>query len=236
MTKKSIQWATVGLLLGFCVPFFSLVYHSHYLYVSLLTPVTFALFGAVVGNIHDMLNQSKQSLETLVTTLRSQSMTDGLTGLFNHRHLLEEIGKEIERARRHGRPICGLMVDVDRFKRVNDRYGHLAGDTVLAELARLLSQSIRKVDVIGRYGGDEFMVLLPETGPDAARGVAERLKERVRGHAFEFPDRTPLRLTLSIGMAFVEQTADLDVMAFVDRCDKAMFKAKNTGRDRLENA
>ena len=203
-----------------------------YFGLMIFLPIVMAVFGAYVGNSADALAGKQENMETLLTLLRDQSATDGLTGLYNRRHVLHELDKEIERARRHGRPLALLMIDLDGFKAVNDSYGHLAGDRLLKEMAFALGGALRKVDIIGRYGGDEFLVILPEARLDVAQLVARRLSDAVRKHSFRIQDEVVL-LTASVGIACAENAEGLDPGNFIDKADKAMLEAKRRGKDRI---
>ena len=136
----------------------------------------------------------------LYAEVRKSSITDGLTGAFNHRYFYACLDEEYSKARRHNRPLALLMVDIDHFKRVNDAYGHLQGDAVLTELAGMLMDSIREGNVVARYGGEEFVLLLPETDEEGALTLAERLRGLVENHRFTC-DKGELRLTISLGVA-----------------------------------
>ena len=204
-----------------------------YAYMFFLTPLAFGLFGYYLGWLNDKISAQKKSYEALASVLKNQSMTDDVTGLYNHRHILEEAEKEIERAKRRRRALCGMMVDLDDFKLVNDVYGHWTGDIVLRQAAFLLSDSIRKIDIVGRYGGDEFLVILPETSYEAAKGVARRVQDTIRGHCFRNKVSGCLSLTASIGLFVFEDPSELDLPHFVEKADEAMFRAKQLGKDRI---
>lgn len=203
-----------------------------YVYMVLSTPTAFGIFGAYLGRLQDEIISQKQSLEMLNTLLKAQSMTDDTTGLFNHRHLMEEIEKELTRARRYKRFLSGMMVDIDNFKEINDYYGHLTGDSVLREVAELLKKSLRKVDIVGRYGGDEFLIILPETNGDVALAVAQRIQKDIQQHRFRTM-RDYITVSVSIGVVHFSDSKDFDKTAFVEKLDEAMYKAKSLGKDRI---
>ncbi len=159
------------------------------------------------------------------------AITDPLTGLFNRRGFFELGQREVERFRRFARPFSAIMMDLDHFKRVNDTYGHAAGDQVLIELANRLRSKIRDVDVIGRYGGEEMVIILPETDLQGAALLAERL----RGHVESAPmvtDRGPINLTISVGVAEYKPTTP-DLASLLDQADSAMYAAKQSGRNQV---
>lgn len=242
----------VGLILGLGAPIGGLLFralifrqfnfHSmvleiddkfyYYFYMAIITPLAFGAFGYYLGSLNDKIQSQKQKLESLMSVLEAQSMTDDVTGLYNHRHLLEEIEKEIERSKRHHHDLSAMMIDLDGFKQINDLYGHITGDSVLRETALVINQSIRKIDVVGRYGGDEFVVILPEAKIEAAKTVAERILENVRQHRFK-TKRDYVSLTVSIGIFSYEDSKDLDRAVFIEKIDEAMFKAKSSGKDRM---
>jgi diguanylate cyclase (GGDEF)-like protein/excisionase family DNA binding protein len=157
------------------------------------------------------------------------AITDGLTGLYNHRYLHERLSEELHRARELGRPLTALFCDLDHFKEYNDANGHSAGDAVLREVAHLIENSVRNVDIAARYGGEEFVVLLVETGREAALPVAERIRERISAAGFT-AHGTPL--TVSIGIAGYPEDAERRE-ALLDKADWAMYLAKRRGRDQV---
>jgi diguanylate cyclase (GGDEF)-like protein len=161
------------------------------------------------------------------------AITDGLTGLYNLRYFYEALEKEIQRSERYDRSVSLIILDIDDFKRYNDTYGHLAGDDLLVELARLMSKMTRRTDILARYGGEEFAIILPETETEGAVFAAERLLEKVRGHRFLMQDgQTIGRITISLGVATYPDYVD-SAKALVDAADKALLKAKRAGKNRL---
>jgi len=142
-----------------------------------------------------------------------------------------QLGKEIERASRFGRPLSLLMLDLDHFKSVNDTYGHPRGDAVLVELASRIRAQIREVDTLARYGGEELVLLLPETDATGAALTAARVCQVVRGRTFGRDDEPPLTVTVSVGVA-VFPTAGVSAAALLRAADEALYDAKRAGRDR----
>jgi diguanylate cyclase (GGDEF)-like protein len=161
------------------------------------------------------------------------SITDELTDLYNYRYLQQRLDDEIGRARRYSKTLSFLMLDVDDFKAVNDRHGHLVGDVVLAELGQVLKTAVREVDMVARYGGEEFSVLLPETDAAGAFIVAEKIREAVALHRFpdEDGDRT-VRASVSIGLANFPVHAE-DKESLLKAADDAVYQAKTMGKDRV---
>jgi len=178
-------------------------------------------------------NQAAVALQKvrLIESLHRLATTDALTGLANRRHFMEQAEREFEHARRYFAPLSALMLDIDHFKQVNDTYGHAAGDAVLRMVAEVCAAALRKVDVIGRYGGEEFAALLPETRLKDAARVAERLALAVSDLPFDIQGRL-LHVTVSVGVA--EALGPGDTLArMIDRADQAMYRAKQAGRNRV---
>lgn len=169
--------------------------------------------------------------------LRS-GFTDVLTGWNNRRYLTVRLGEELARARRDRSGLVCLMLDVDHFKRVNDGWGHAAGDAVLREIAHRIESQVRASDVAARYGGEEFVILLPHTDVSSARLLAERVREAISKTSFELPSGELLAVTVSIGISeFVPGVDDVDLKTVGDsllaRADVALYAAKSAGRDRV---
>ncbi len=169
---------------------------------------------------------------TLLEETRRLATTDPLTGIANRRRILEVLDDEIERSRRYTGTLSVLVADVDRFKRINDRWGHTAGDTALVAVARCLDDQLRRVDRVGRWGGEEFLVVLPQTTESGAIQAAERLRACVAG--IRLDELPATRLTVSIGVATLLPEEDADRL--VARADNAMYTAKHGGRNRVEVA
>ncbi|HEV7165481.1 MAG TPA: two-component regulator propeller domain-containing protein [Gammaproteobacteria bacterium] len=167
----------------------------------------------------------------LIKDLENLATTDGLTRLYNRRTFLQRAESEFERSRRYGRPLSVLMLDVDHFKMVNDNHGHEVGDRVLRVLADEFRRNLRQQDVLGRYGGEEFVAYLPETFPGVAQEVAERLRKSIE--SLRVPvERDSIRITLSIGIATL-RPHDRDISALIISADQALYEAKQQGRNRV---
>ena len=166
----------------------------------------------------------------LFLNARESSLRDGLTGCFNRGHAIQVIDAELHRVRRTGTPLSILMFDIDHFKTVNDRLGHLRGDELLGAIGAQLARTLRTSDVRCRYGGDEFLVILPDTPVLGAQQVAEGLRQAIA--ALKFGDANRTAVTISVGVA-AAIPGELDVNAFIDRADDALYRAKRTGRNRL---
>jgi len=188
----------------------------------------------VLSTIRAFANQATVAIDNVLLHQEAQrlSITDGLTGLWNYRYFQMTIDKEIERASRFGRPLSVLMLDLDKFKAVNDTYGHQRGDSVLIELATRIKGAIREVDTLARYGGEEFVLILPETDVTGALQTAEKVCELVRNRRFGSTDEEPLRLTISVGLAVYPDHASTPA-GLVKAADTALYAAKGAGRDRV---
>ena len=161
---------------------------------------------------------------------QQQALLDPLTGVPNRRALMSALERTLAQAGREHRPVALLMVDIDWFKRVNDTYGHLAGDAVLGAVAKCLQGGLRGPDFIGRYGGEEFLALLPGTDANGARMVAEHLRARVEHLAMPWASEN-IRVTVSIGAHARTPDSAADAQAMVDVADQAMYAAKRAGRN-----
>ena len=184
----------------------------------------FILFYHLVGWVGRRIEANEQTLEQLAAI-------DGLTGLYNSRMYYSMLTGEITRAQRHGRPISVLMLDIDYFKRVNDEYGHMAGDRVLERLGLLLKECIRSGDSVCRYGGEEFTIILPELGVEAASETAERLREIVEQTEFDIGEEHKIKITVSIGFAAFPESAGT-AEELTKAADIALYTAKEEGRNR----
>ena len=178
---------------------------------------------------------SSARLRETSAEFEQQAATDMLTGLANRRAFYDRLDAEFRRSRRYGRPLSVLMIDLDHFQQVNDRHGHVVGDLVLAAVARLVREHVRESDMAARYGGEELVVMLPETDGVHAAAMAERLRSVIRDHDFEVgDDGSPL--TISAGVAAFPDCEPRDGADLVRLADEALYRAKAAGRDRVEVA
>jgi two-component system cell cycle response regulator len=168
----------------------------------------------------------------LFQRVRDLSVRDSLTDLFNHRYTVEILRREFERVERYHGGVSVLMIDIDHFKMVNDRYGHPAGDAVLREIARVLLDVLRTSDAVGRYGGEEFLVVVPHTHLEDARQTAERLRQRIENHTFRAADHE-LSVTVSIGVATYPDGSSRSPDDLIREADAALYRAKEQGRNRV---
>jgi two-component system cell cycle response regulator len=200
-------------------------------------------------SVSALLNRISE-LETSVTQLQRENLElimknrvlaevsarDALTGLYNRWYVMEKIESEMNRSLRHGSPVALLMLDIDHFKRINDSFGHAAGDSVLKTFGQVLRESCRVYDVPGRYGGEEFCIVLPETRIGNTTAVAERIRQRLAQSRFDVgADRVVI--TASIGIAGMDADAGDGIVtaaALIDRADRALYSAKHHGRNRVE--
>jgi diguanylate cyclase (GGDEF)-like protein len=160
------------------------------------------------------------------------AITDGLTGLYNRRHIIQLAEKELERAKRYHHPLSLILFDVDRFKNINDTYGHPAGDKVLMNIAQYCLSRMRTTDIFGRFGGEEFLVLLPETDRESAIVVAERLRQEIEFLRVNTDERQ-ISITISIGVVTYTSRKNISLEELMKRLDHALYAAKHEGRNRV---
>jgi diguanylate cyclase (GGDEF)-like protein len=192
----------------------------------------FSLTPALRDALRTMLEAPAFALDNALMLQRAEalSVTDDLTQLYNSRYLNQVLRRETKRASRSGRPLSLLFLDLDGFKSINDRHGHLFGSRALVEAADVLRMSARETDICARFGGDEFAVVLPDTGADGAYAVGERIRERIAAHRFLAGDGLMIRLTASVGVATLP-----DVAASADEllkaADRTMYHVKEAGKN-----
>ncbi|MEX2376285.1 MAG: GGDEF domain-containing protein [Dehalococcoidia bacterium] len=181
------------------------------------------------------LRRIAAQLREVSAELDRLARTDGLTGVANRRSLFDLMGTEFRRSRRYGRNLSVLMLDLDGFKQVNDRWGHPLGDEILRDIASLVRQNVRESDTVGRYGGEEFMVILPEASAAQAVAAAEKLRSAVEAHDFRTSGHipSPVRITVSVGVASMPVEEEQDEVELFSRADQALYEAKRTGRNRV---
>lgn len=166
--------------------------------------------------------------------IRELSSRDMLTGLHNRRSIMELLEKEVARSRRDGQPLSVVILDLDHFKRINDTWGHPTGDRVLQTSARVLRDALRQSDAVGRYGGEEFMLLLPGTSLEGARILLERCREQVADSIVDADTGEAVRLSASFGVACNERVPQLEAEDLIRLADQALYRAKQAGRNRVE--
>jgi len=183
--------------------------------------------------LQDELRKKNRQLEEVLSQVEILAITDPLTELYNRRYFMSTIEKEFNRTVRFQSPTSCLMIDIDYFKKVNDEYGHHAGDLVLKEIARIIKDHIRKIDTAARWGGEEFIVLLPETKKEDALQAAKRILEGISGHQFS---GVPRKITVSIGLASIPEAFVDTAEKMIHASDLALYDAKAKGRNRIEAA
>jgi diguanylate cyclase (GGDEF)-like protein len=196
-------------------------------FFSILSILQFTALAACVLYLQDYTMKHEQQVRKSNEKLQGMVIRDGMTGLFNHSFMEQLISDAINRSKRSKNPLSLLMIDVDSFKRINDTFGHNAGDEALKHLAKLLEASKRSTDYLGRWGGDELLLLLTDTNLQGAISLAEKLRNLVENHAFS----SGRHLTISLGAS--EYNSPDDVAGFVGRADAAMYRAKRGGRNRV---
>lgn len=195
-----------------------LIFSDPLQFFFMIHPVLFGFLFALMGSM----------VQHYIDRLREESVRDGLTGLYNHRYFRGELKRRIQESKRYDLSFCLIMVDIDHFKNVNDRYGHQKGDQVLENISNLLIKSTREADVICRYGGEEFAIITPETSRAEATELAERIRLKVENHDFDIDGN----LTLSGGVSSYPEdgTADTDL---IKSADERLYKAKEEGRNQI---
>ena len=208
---------------------------GHYSKPEMLVPVIF-FFGAVFVLMVCFLAFSTTREVKRIYILEQENITDPMLGIFNRRCLDRRMNQELLRAKRHAIDLAIMLVDVDHFKRVNDSWGHNIGDLALKHLADLMVRTLRQTDVVARFGGEEFVVLLPHTSAQEAMHLAERVRNTIEltplNMVGKHGERQELKITVSIGVSWL-QPDDTDVSQLVERVDRAMYKAKQSGRNRV---
>jgi diguanylate cyclase (GGDEF)-like protein len=181
----------------------------------------------LIGAAHDITK-----LKNLQQELEIQAHIDYLTGIPNRRYFMEIAEHELARAQRYNLAFAVIMLDIDHFKHINDQFGHNAGDQVLQFLAKLMQKSLREVDSIGRIGGEEFAIILPQTDKERALELAERLHTTIAQTKIPLNDKTTVRITISMGVTVLNDQA-ITFETLLNQADKGLYQAKSAGRDRI---
>jgi diguanylate cyclase (GGDEF)-like protein len=196
--------------------------------------IAFNLLWILSGRMRDH-NKALEKSRSRSLEFEHAASVDVLTGLHNRRWLDDAFARMLRRGHNDGRPACLLMIDIDRFKQFNDTWGHLAGDAVLRHVSRQMGAHLRPTDLMARYGGEEFSALLPDTTPDEALGIAERLRNGVEWSSLTLGESgETVRVTISVGLAAAHTEEGLE--ALIARADAALYRAKENGRNRVEEA
>lgn len=180
------------------------------------------------ASLLNALEEEVSRMHTREGELRQKASTDSLTGLLNHENSFNYLQQAIHKAQEKGQPLSVMMADLDLFKRVNDTYGHMVGDAVLQETASRILASVREPDVVGRYGGEEFLVILADAGMATAQRIAERIRQRIASTPINVQGEL-IEITISLGVTTLGQDDDLETL--IKRADAALYTAKHSGRD-----
>ena len=180
--------------------------------------------------MEDELRSSKEELEKVNRQLYEKATKDVLTGLFNRRKMMDFIEYEIERSTRNNQPFSIFLTDIDHFKRVNDTYGHDCGDVVLRTIAQTFLSAIRKQDHVSRWGGEEFMFLLPETDENGSSTLAEKIRRIIEKQQFQCNEQRLSDISMTFGIAVFDNHSDIDTL--IKHADLALYYGKNTGRNK----
>ncbi|MDP3296219.1 MAG: GGDEF domain-containing protein [Thermodesulfovibrionia bacterium] len=164
--------------------------------------------------------------------LEHTSQTDGLTGLLNRQHLNKRLSEEISRAKRYGNPLSLIMFDIDNFKKINDKYGHIAGDKILQKIASVLKETLRNTDIAGRFGGDEFIVILVQTDINVGMQVAERIHSRVEQARITPKKEQSINFIISMGICQYNKGIK-SLEDFIAKVDEGLYRAKHTGYNKI---
>lgn len=191
--------------------------------------------GELIARVkaHLRIKMLQDALKKTNEQLIELSIRDVLTGLYNRRHFMEILEKEFDRTQRYGSKLAFLMIDLDHFKKINDTYGHITGDKVLVEVAKVFLKGLRKNDVVGRYGGEEFAMILPGNDINGAKIVAERYRSSIENLKIEVGP-TPLKLTVTIGCSSAPHPDIKTINDLINIADDALYRGKKLGRNRVE--
>lgn len=189
--------------------------------------------GELVARVRSLLKMKRlqDELKRKNELLKELAVTDELTGLYNRRHFFEAVREQLALGLRHGFKVACLLIDIDNFKKVNDTYGHMAGDEVLRTIGRLLRNNKREGELLARFGGEEFVICLFNTDSDSARLAADRFSDLIRSHDFSPIVNAPLRITASIGLSIFPQDPRLSADELLRAADTALYTAKGSGKN-----
>jgi diguanylate cyclase (GGDEF)-like protein len=199
----------------------------HFVLMATILPVVTVL-GAQMATTRGHLKAKKEALENALQRIQAMAIRDELTGLFNRRHMMEVLEQQIKRQERTGKPFTLCLLDLDHFKRINDTYGHGAGDEVLRHFAEIAQFTLRETDVLARWGGEEFLLMLPDTPADAGSLSIERIRKSLM-HAPLVPELPELHVTFSAGVMEFQPGDEMRIA--IERADRALYQAKSDGRD-----
>jgi diguanylate cyclase (GGDEF)-like protein len=237
-TSRPNRLATYGVILLLIAVVSGLIAleHSHPEWVYQYTDKAIQSFDIIIGMIFSvicnflMIMAFEQMYFRQLNKTEEMAICDSMTGLYNHLFIVSRLDDEIGRSSRYHTPLSVIILDVDHFKKINDTFGHLMGDTVLKQVSRAIKSQCRTVDKIGRYGGDEFLIILPETSLENAAILAKRLQVKIESLSFD----EPVELTISQGIAQYEQGESINTL--IDRADTHLYSAKHSGRNQFVSA
>jgi len=233
------SWYAMAALISFFVfgylGYMIVFWNKHTSFVDLIVPGIF-FFGACFVWLSSVLALQTAMDVMRITALEHETFTDPLTGVYNRRFMEQRLREEISKARRYEFKLAVLLLDLDHFKQINDELGHQAGDQMLIEIGDLLNRELRDSDILARYGGEEFLVIAPNTPPDDAAGLAERLRECIVAQTFlthfSSPQEPGVQMTVSIGVAnFGGSTNDQE--SLIQIADQNLYQAKHGGRNQV---
>jgi diguanylate cyclase (GGDEF)-like protein len=233
------RWHLLSLLvMAFIASYLSYTiatWQAHHNWHDLIVPAVFFFGACFVWLTAGLALRTTEDLRQLVK-LEHENITDPLLGIYNRRYLNRKLEEETSRALRYKMPLSLLMVDVDHFKNINDTHGHQIGDQALIHLSRLLMDSVRNLDVVARYGGEEVLIIVPDTPPQTATELARRLNQYVAGQPLTVTDtngiKQEIRMTVSIGVASLNYQSD-NMQKLLERADAALYQAKQNGRNQV---
>ena len=230
--------AMAGLIALFVVGYLGYIvifWKQHVVMIDLIVPGIF-FFGACFVWFSTFIALQTTLDVMRISDLELETFTDPLTGTYNRRFMEQRLVEEISKARRYSFQLSVLLFDLDHFKQVNDVHGHQAGDQVLIEISALVNEQLRDSDILSRYGGEEFLIITPNTGPTEAALLAERLRARIEAHGFlqghEGIQQPELQVTVSIGLASFGDNSDNEEI-LIGNADRNLYQAKNEGRNRV---
>ena len=198
---------------------------------TILTLIIYRYF--IIKKVNNKLIEQSKELSNIQKELRLSTFTDYMTKLYNRRYFSEISIHILDLAKRDKTNLSVIMIDIDYFKKVNDTYGHKFGDTVLINLSNILQNLTRKSDIVCRWGGEEFMIILPKTDEEGTFNIAEKIRLEVENLILKYEDNSDVRFTISIGMSQVDIQNDMDIEASINRADEALYKAKESGRNKV---
>ena len=207
-------------------PLFDIKIEEEKAYLEMIDAAREELINLSTDFMHKLLEQKR-----LIESLREETIRDALTNLFNYQRFQESLEKEVYRAKRYNFQLSVILADIDYFKAVNDTYGHLAGDYSLKKIAECLKDSLRGSDSAARYGGEEFAFILPETDPDGAFIVAERLRKDIDSMRIDYEGKN-ISITMSFGIASFDPANDTSKTDLIKKADHALYQAKKAGRNK----